>query len=67
MGKMGRAICVVCGNEFDIEDMEPIFTGRTRYRCMKCRANGDKQLSAKISASLSHGYAKRLKEREKWK
>lgn len=40
MGEMGRATCIVCGEEFDISEMESIFTGRTRYRCHKCIAEG---------------------------
>ena len=67
MGEMGRATCMICGKEFPIDQMEQTFTGRTKYRCCECIANGEKQIKARISASFNNGFAKRLKERERWK
>lgn len=67
MGEMGRATCIVCGRELPVEEMESIFIGRTRYRCFKCVSNGNKQSSARVSASLANGYAKKMKERNRWK
>lgn len=66
MGEMGRATCVVCGEEFDISEMESIFTGRTRYRCHKCVTEGNKQARARMDESYAIRYANRVKER-KWR
>lgn len=65
MGKMGHATCIVCGKEFDISEMESIFTGRTRYRCLNCVKEGNKQAKARMDLS-SIRYSKRAKEK-KWK
>ena len=67
MGKMGRATCMICGKELPVEWMEPIFTGRVKYRCYECIADGEKQIAARVSASLNNGFAKRLRERNGWK
>ena len=67
MGKMGSATCMICGKEFPVEQMESIFVGRTKYRCYKCIADGEKQVAARISTSMSSGFAKRLRERNEWK
>lgn len=39
--------CDVCGEEFDIMYMHKIFTGRTKYLCRECYANGNRQISAR--------------------
>lgn len=63
MGEMGRATCVICGNEFPIKDMEPVMVSRyTKYRCLKCVANGDKQVFARMN-----GRVKQAKECSQWK
>ena len=67
MGEMGSATCIICGRELPMSELEPTFTGRMRYRCFDCIADGDKQAKARIDASFSHGYAKKLKERKEWK
>lgn len=67
MGKMGRACCMICGKELPIEDMKATFTGRTQYRCYECIANGEKQVSGRISESCTHGYVKKLRERNRWR
>ena len=66
MGEMGRATCIVCGEEFDISEMESTFTGRTRYRCHKCVAEGNKQAKARIDSSYAIRYSRRVKEK-KWR
>lgn len=66
MGKVGRATCIVCGEEFDKNEMEEIFVGRVRYRCMKCVAQGDKQARARITESFRHGALKKIQE-QRWK
>lgn len=66
MGEMGRATCIVCGEEFDISEMESIFTGRTRYRCHKCVAEGNKQAKARMDSSYAIRYSRRVKEK-KWR
>lgn len=66
MGKMGSATCIVCGKEFPIEQMEATFTGRLRYRCYKCVAEGNKQAKARMDESYAIRYAKGMKE-NKWK
>lgn len=67
MGEMGRATCMICGRELPIDQMKATFTGRTRYRCYDCIAEGEKQVKARIGESFSHGYVKKLKERDRWK
>lgn len=67
MGEMGRATCMICGREFPVEQMEVTFTGRTKYRCYECIVEGEKQVKAKVCSSLNNGYAKRMKERNRWK
>lgn len=68
MGKMGRATCIVCGKEFDIDEMESMFIGRrARYRCMGCVENGEKQAKARVSESFCHGLAKEMRMKNKWK
>lgn len=62
MGEMGRATCIVCGEEFDISDMEATFTGRPRYRCYRCVANGNKQAKARMDSSFAIRYSRRKKE-----
>ena len=62
MGEMGRATCVVCGEEFDISDMEATFTGRPRYRCYRCVANGNKQAKARMDSSFAIRCSKRKNE-----
>ena len=66
MGKMGSVACIVCGKEFPIEQMEPTFTGRLRYRCRECVAEGNRQARARMSESCAIWYARRLKKNE-WK
>ena len=66
MGKMGSATCVVCGRELPIEQMELTFTGRPKYRCYKCVAEGNKQAKARMDESYAIRYAKGMKE-NKWK
>ena len=66
MGKMGSATCMICGKEFPIEQMEEVFTGRVKYRCLKCVADGEKQVKARIDTSLRHGKMRRAQE-QKWK
>lgn len=66
MGEMGRTTCIVCGQEFDISDMEATFTGRPRYRCYKCVREGNKQARARMEGSYAIRYANRVKER-KWR
>lgn len=66
MGKMGNATCIVCGEEFDKSEMQETFTGRPQYRCMRCVALGNKMVNARISASFTHGQAKKMKER-RWR
>lgn len=66
MGEVGRATCIVCGEEFDKSEMEEIFVGRVRYRCMKCVTQGDKQARARITESFRHGVLKKIQE-QKWK
>ena len=67
MGKMGSATCIVCNREFPIEQMEPIFTGRIKYRCAECVTEGDKQVVARHCESYSRGFFKRIEEKEGWK
>lgn len=67
MGKMGSATCMICGRELPVEKMEVTFTGRVKYRCYECIADGEKQIAARVSASLNNGFAKRLRERNEWK
>lgn len=67
MGEMGRVTCVICGREFDISEVEPIFTGRTRYRCFGCISDGKKQVNQRIRTSFTNGYAKRMMEKQRWK
>lgn len=67
MGEMGRATCMICGRELPIDQMKQTFTGRTKYRCYECIANGEKQVKARIGASFNNGFAKRLKEQSGWK
>lgn len=67
MGEMGRATCMICGRELPIDQMEQTFTGRTKYRCYECIANGEKQVKARIGASFNNGFAKRLKEQNGWR
>lgn len=67
MGEMGRATCMICGAELPIEQMERSFTGRPKYRCFKCVADGEKQVMARISESYIHGRGKRMKERDEWR
>lgn len=43
------ATCSVCGEEYDKEKMRKLFTGRVRYICPRCHANGNKQIEAKHS------------------
>lgn len=66
MGKMGSAVCIICGKEFPIEQMEPTFTGRLRYRCRECVAEGNRQAKARMDESYAIRYARGLKE-NKWK
>ena len=66
MGKMGSATCVICGKELDRSEMEPIFTGRVRYRCYKCVAEGNKQAKARMDQSRAIRYSRGIKE-GKWK
>ncbi len=66
MGEMGRATCVICGKELPVEWMEPIFTGRLRYRCFKCVAEGNKQAKARMDSSFAIRYSRRVKE-GRWK
>ena len=66
MGKMGSATCVICGKELPVEWMEPIFTGRLRYRCHECAVEGNKQAKARMDESYAIRYAKGMKE-NKWK
>ena len=58
---------MICGKEFPIEQMEPIFTGRIKYRCMDCIAEGDKQVVARHFESHSRGFFKRIEEKEEWR
>ena len=67
MGEMGRATCMICGRELPIDQMKATFTGRLRYRCYDCMAEGEKQIKARISASFNNGFAKRLKEQNGWR
>lgn len=46
--------------------MEPIFTGRLRYRCHECAVEGNKQAKARMDESYAIRYAKGMKE-NKWK
>ena len=66
MGEMGRATCIVCGEEFDISDMEETFTGRPRYSCYRCVASGNKQAKARMDSSFAIRCARRKKE-GKWR
>lgn len=67
MGKMGCATCMICGRNLPIEQLEFTFTGSPKYRCYTCIATGEKQVAARIGESLTHGYAKKMKERNEWK
>ena len=67
MGEMGRATCMICGRELPIDQMKATFTGKLRYRCYDCIAEGEKQVKARICDSFNHGYVKKLKERDGWK
>lgn len=60
MGEMGSATCMICGRKLPIQQMESIFTGRTKYRCYECISNGNQQVKSRIC----NGYMKRLKERK---
>ena len=39
--------CLLCGQEHDKIYMDEVFTGRTRYICMKCKNRGNRQIDAK--------------------
>lgn len=67
MGKVERVTCMICGEEFDINETEPIFTGRTQYRCFGCINGGRKEINQRITASFVNGHAKKMKERKKWR
>lgn len=50
--------CVSCGEWFNEQDMQAIFTGRTKYMCFKCYT----EVSHKIDErNLIHAMAKRKK------
>lgn len=66
MGEMGRATWMICGRELPVEQMEVTFTGRVKYRCYDCIKNGEKEVAAKVNASLNNGFAKRMRERNEW-
>ena len=66
MGKMGRVTCMICGEEFDINDVEETFTGRPQYRCMKCVALGRRMAKARMIESQNHGVGRKIR-RQKWK
>ena len=66
MDEMGSATCIICGKEFPVEQMEPIFTGRLRYRCYECAIEGNKQAKARMNESYVIRYARGMKE-TKWK
>lgn len=36
--------CCVCGRELSLANMEPVFTGRTRYICFDCLKQGSKEI-----------------------
>ena len=63
MGKVQSAVCMICGEEFPINELEPIFVGRTKYRCMKCVDNGRKEANSRTREVFSHGYFKKLREK----
>lgn len=39
--------CSICGEDFDVINLDTVFTGRTQYICQKCRNNGNRQIDAR--------------------
>lgn len=36
--------CSICGEDFDVINLDTVFTGRTQYICQKCRARGMREI-----------------------
>ena len=39
--------CSICGEDFDVINLDTVFTGRTQYRCQKCMNAGNRQIEAR--------------------
>ena len=36
--------CSICGEDFDVINLDTVFTGRTQYICQKCKMRGKKEI-----------------------
>ena len=54
--------CCVCGKELPLVDMEPVFTGRTKYICFKCLKQGNKEIIGHRGDYFNSYNGKKLKE-----
>ena len=60
--------CCVCGEEYDKIRMHKIFTGRVKYICQSCHAQGHREIDAKRSTWVESARGKRvISESEKYK
>lgn len=39
--------CSLCGRDFDVINLDTIFTGRKRYICQECKNKGNRQIEAR--------------------
>ena len=39
--------CSICGEDFDVINLDTVFTERKHYICQKCRNNGNRQIDAR--------------------
>lgn len=59
--------CMLCGEEFRDTEMFEVFTGRRRYICPRCRANGYREIYRKQQAFRNTAKGRQIIENAKKK
>lgn len=62
---MITAKCMICGRELPVDEMESVFTGRTRYMCFDCRKLGSRQVSKRYDDFFNTAGGRKLLERKR--
>lgn len=60
-----KAICTVCGEEKPIFDMDPVFTGRAKYICFKCKRRGSQQIDGRKEEFFETAEGQKMLERRR--